>query len=184
MIGKLYKIFLSVCRCLYFKMKYGSKLDIEGILNLGERFHLNISRSGKMIIGDRLVTFQDVSLASSGDMKIGSHCFMNSNVSINCFEKIYIGNNCEFGNNIVIVDHDHDYRISNKQFISSPISIGSNVWIGANSVILRGTTIGDNCVIAAGSTVRGSIPDNHIYYESKERNVKVINREKRNESIN
>ena len=73
--------------------------------------------------------------------------------SVKSLEYIEIGDNCKFGNNLVIVDHDHNFRAygnhshQNPEFLSSPIRIGNNVWVGANVTILRGTTIGDNCVI-------------------------------------
>jgi acetyltransferase-like isoleucine patch superfamily enzyme len=43
------------------------------------------------------------------------------------------------------------------------VSIGRNVWIGANCVILPGTVIGDNAVIAAGAVVRGIVPANELW---------------------
>lgn len=43
-----------------------------------------------------------------------------------------------------------------------PIHIGNNVWIGMNVIILKGSVIGDNCVVAAGSVVKGVFPDNAI----------------------
>ena len=40
-----------------------------------------------------------------------------------------------------------------------PVTIGNNVFIGTKAVILKGTTIGDNCIVGAGSVVRGTFPD-------------------------
>ncbi len=59
-----------------------------------------------------------------------------------------------------MVDHDHD--TVNGGFVSAPIKIGDNVWIGANSVILKGVTIGNNAIIAAGSIVTKDVPANAI----------------------
>lgn len=42
------------------------------------------------------------------------------------------------------------------------VSIGNNVWLGARCIILKGVTIGDNSVIAAGSVVSGAIPENSL----------------------
>lgn len=53
------------------------------------------------------------------------------------------------------------------------VSIGNNVWIGANTVILRDSIIGDNAVIAAGSVVKGNIPPNTVYYLKREENFKT-----------
>ena len=99
---------------------------------------------------------------------IGEHCFFNVGCSVTCIESVTIGNGCTFGNNVVIVDHDHDFRNENRGcFVASPVSIGKNVWIGANTVILRGTKIGDNCVIGAGSVVKGDIPANSIVVQKR-----------------
>ena len=55
-----------------------------------------------------------------------------------------------------------------KKFKTAPVVIGNNVWIGANAIILRGTTIGDNSVIAAGSVVKGNVPSNTLLVQKKE----------------
>lgn len=68
------------------------------------------------------------------------------------------------------------------KFKTSPITIGSNVWIGANTLILRGTHIGDNCVVAGGAVIRGSYPANTVIiqkrkprsYISMEKPVRVL----------
>lgn len=46
--------------------------------------------------------------------------------------------------------------------IALPITVGNNVWIGANVAVLSGVTIGDNVVIGAGSVVTKSIPSNVV----------------------
>ena len=45
---------------------------------------------------------------------------------------------------------------------AKPISIGKNCFIGCNSIILKGTTLGDGCVVGAGAVVSGQFPDNSI----------------------
>jgi acetyltransferase-like isoleucine patch superfamily enzyme len=86
-----------------------------------------------------------------------------------CRKNIYIGSGTEFGTNVLIYDHDHDYRAGLKtdKFKESPVKIGNNCWIGANSVILRGTVLGNNCVIAAGSVIRGEYPDNSVIIQKR-----------------
>ncbi|WP_226995337.1 DapH/DapD/GlmU-related protein [Candidatus Symbiothrix dinenymphae] len=94
-----------------------------------------------------------------------------SGVKIGCFQNITIGDNCLFGANVLITDSDwhpidpakrqdlgDDYAATNKK----PVKIGNNVFIGVNTIILKGTTIGDNSVIGAGSVVSGNIPANVI----------------------
>lgn len=59
------------------------------------------------------------------------------------------------------------------KFQTSPIVIGNNVWIGANTLILRGTTIGDNCVVAGGSVIRGNYPADTVIVQKRTTEVIV-----------
>lgn len=77
---------------------------------------------------------------------------------------------------MLIYDHDHDFRAKNGlkelKYKTSPVEIGDNVWIGANTVILRGAKIGNNCVITASSVIKGEYPDNSIIVQK--RNTETI----------
>lgn len=52
------------------------------------------------------------------------------------------------------------------------LKLGKNCWIGANTVILRGTTIGDNCVIGAGSVLKGEYPARTILLQKREQEIR------------
>ena len=75
---------------------------------------------------------------------------------------ITFGANVWIGPNVVIVSANHDVDDYQKHVKSIPIEIGNNVWISANSVILPGVKIGSNVIIGAGSVVNHDIPDNCI----------------------
>lgn len=160
-------------RAVLFRITHWNILGKSSILEKG--FRVIVSKDSYLHIGDCFSTGGIVLLKVVGNSKlsIGSHCFFNNNTSITCHEGITIGENCKFGNNLVIVDHDHNYE-KGQGFVSCPITIGNNVWIGANVVILRGTQIGDNCVIAAGSIVKDSIPSNTLYYQERTSKGKTI----------
>ena len=68
----------------------------------------------------------------------------------------------------VLREHHYTYCI--------PVISGRNVWVGANVSILPGVTIGDNCVIGAGSVVTHSIPANSVTYGDKDREYFYKNR--------
>jgi len=75
---------------------------------------------------------------------------------------IIFGSNIRIGPNVCIASANHsqdDYDCHDK---GEPITIGDNVWISANAVILPGVQIGSNVIIGAGSVVTGSVPDNSI----------------------
>lgn len=159
---------LSLTKIATWKIRYRKKIHIPWIQNLGKNVAITIGDKGYMRIGVQTVAMSNCSITSSGYLSIGNKCFLNQNCTITCMEKIRIGNNCSFANNVVIVDHDHNYRIDKEKFICAPIEIGNDVWIGANCTILKGVSIGDHSVVAAGSTVRKSIPPHSVYYEKKE----------------
>jgi acetyltransferase-like isoleucine patch superfamily enzyme len=105
-----------------------------------------------------------------------------SGVSIYCENHIEIGSFCNFGGNVAIWDtdfHPIDYKLRRKGLEGTktgPIIIGDDVFIGANSIILKGVTIGDRSVIGAGSVVTKNIPNNEIWAGNpikKIRNIEV-----------
>ncbi|WP_261179253.1 DapH/DapD/GlmU-related protein [Anaerobacillus sp. CMMVII] len=68
-----------------------------------------------------------------------------------------------------INDHDHNYKNKDHQhLVIGEVFIGQNVWIGSNVVILKNTNIGDNSVIAAGSVVKGVVPENTLFVNKRE----------------
>ncbi len=107
---------------------------------------------------------------------IGNNTSVNSNNIIVCRESITIGDGVELSPGVQIYDHDHDFRaeggIHENKYKTAPVVIGNNVWVGANSIILRGTTIGDNCVIGAGCVVKGDYPSNTVIIQKRVTEVK------------
>ena len=62
-----------------------------------------------------------------------------------------------------IISANHDINdVARTQLSEEKVSIGDNVWIGANAIILPGVAIGNNCIIGAGSVVTKSFPSNCI----------------------
>lgn len=137
-------------------------LDNGGKLEIGERFKM---RDGAKI-----------RVRKGAICKIGKNTSVNCNNIITSRKKIIIGDNVQFSPNVQIYDHDHDFEIEGGikvgKYKTGSIEIGDNVWIGANAIILRGTKIGDNAVIAAGSIVKGEIPTGAIFIQKKNNEIK------------
>lgn len=97
---------------------------------------------------------------------------------IACHESITVGDNVQFSPNVQIYDHDHDYRaeggIGAMKYRTSPVVIGNDCWIGANTVILRGTELGDRCVVGAGCVLRGKYPSGSVIVQKRETTIKEI----------
>lgn len=94
-----------------------------------------------------------------------------SNSVVVASKSITIGSNVMIGGGCTIVDtdfHSMDYKDwftpnDEKNMQRSPIVIGDNVFIGMDSVILKGVTIGDGAIIAARSVVVKDIPENEVW---------------------
>lgn len=95
----------------------------------------------------------------------GKNCYMNYGCTILDVNKVTIGDNVMFGPNAGVYTATHPTnakeRTSGAEY-GLPISIGHNCWIGANTVICPGVSIGDNVVIAAGSVVNKNIPSDVV----------------------
>ncbi|NFG58750.1 acyltransferase [Clostridium botulinum] len=154
----------GVILLLIYHMCYRNRLCMPLSLSnsFKGKFILEIDNSGYVRIGKNLMIKGPTYISSikQGIINIGNSAFFNHNVSLTCINKIEIGNKCMFANNVVIVDHDHD--LINGGYSNSPIHIGNSVWVGANSVILQGVTIGDGAIIAAGSVVNKDVEANTI----------------------
>lgn len=97
---------------------------------------------GDVVIGDKT--------------RIGLHCTIIGPVTI--------GNNVNLAQGIVVTALNHNFtdctkRIDEQGILTKEVTIGNDVWIGANATILPGVTIGRHCVVAAGSVVTKDVPD-------------------------
>ena len=95
-----------------------------------------------------------VKVRKTGRLKIADGVSIGRWNSIVCHDSIRIGKNTILGPNVLIYDHDHAFNggngVEKKRFTTASIEIGDNCWIGANVVILKGTKIGNRCVVGAG----------------------------------
>ena len=103
-----------------------------------------------------------------GVITIGSGCGISGS-TIYAMDNISIGDNVLIGGNCKIIDNDFHSLSPSKRHNQKPedikkrpITIGNDCFIGANSIILKGTVLGRNCVVGAGSVVSGNWPDNSI----------------------
>lgn len=99
------------------------------------------------------------------NIEVGEWFFANYNLTILDVGKVTIGDYAQIAPNVAIYTAGHplhpDSRNSGYEY-GIDITIGNNVWIGGNCVILPGVHIGNNVVIGAGSVVTKDIPDNMI----------------------
>lgn len=171
MCGSWYKVLLK-----FMHVKYGKKLALKGIPFIYNQKGASISIGDNCIIKSSFLS-NLVGLYSrtiiltripGAIIEIGNNVGI-SGATIYARSKITIGDHTNIGGNVKILDNDFhpvdpQARINDdkEQIGTAPIQIGKNCFIGCNVLILKGSKIGDNCVVGAGAVVSGSFEDNCV----------------------
>lgn len=98
-------------------------------------------------------------------LHFGSYVYANFNLTVVDDGEIYVGDKVMFGPNVTIATANHPIEPglrSKAMQYNKAVHIGENVWVGANTVIVPGVSIGKNSVIGAGSVVTKDIPENVV----------------------
>ena len=182
---------LNILKTIYYSLRFGgrvfvgkAKIYIEGngeiafttskssimigvyttvatptVITLMNNAKLIVGHSVKINRGSKIVVHDN------GILKIDDNTYFNENARVHCRKMISIGKNCAIAWNTNILDTDiHTIQYSkDKSNVDRNIQIGNSVWVGANSTILKGSTIEDNCIIGANSLVKGYLKSNNIY---------------------
>ena len=144
----------SKIHCLIFKRKSGSYISI----------------GDDCLINGRLVTE-----TSNSKINISNNVFIGGNTILDCLNEIKIYENVLISYECILTDHDSHSTISEERKIdlerfqsnlmkwnevkNKPIIIKKNAWIGMRSIILKGVSIGEGSIVAAGSVVTKDVPD-------------------------
>jgi acetyltransferase-like isoleucine patch superfamily enzyme len=139
----------------------------------GVTIHNNCTFSGIDFLGKATIE-PYCRLNGDSTITIGDNFYMNANCHLQ--GEISIGKDVMIGPKTVIWGRDHgikkDTIMKNQPHIKKPITIGNDVWIGANVTILKGVNIGNGAVVGAGSVVIKDIPEYAIVVGNPARIVK------------
>ncbi len=122
-----------------------------------EPTHLAIQQGGQLNLNGRFDVFSGgtIGIQSGATLTLGSG-FANRNSWISCACEITIGEQVFIADQVIIRDWDGHTIVGRDN--KAPIRIGNHVWIGMRSIILKGVTIGDGAVVAAGAVVTKDVP--------------------------
>ena len=132
--------------------KENSKSKLETRFSLGHQSTFRIN--GDFTVGSG----SDIRVFNGGTLELnGGYC--TSDVQIVCFRKITIGKGCAIARGVIIRDTDAHQIISGQHEMTQEVIIGDHVWIGNRAIIMKGVTIGDGAIIAAGAIVTQDVPE-------------------------
>ena len=111
------------------------------------------------------------------NITIGRRVFINAGCHFQDHGGVTLGDGCLIGHNVVFATLDHGTAPEDRgAMYPAPIRLGKNVWVGSNSTILRGVTVGDNAIIAAGSVVTKDVAANTVVGGVPARHIRDIDR--------
>ncbi|REE27447.1 succinyltransferase-like protein [Winogradskyella pacifica] len=164
-------------------------VEKNAMFTAGANFHLEPYcmvrvHNSKWEIGDGVSISSYCQLYSrekgvEGKLIIGTSSNISNNTILDLSGDICIGENVAIANNCFIFTHNHDYTDKNLPSWKGglhiePVLIKDGCWIGANTKILPGVTIGERAVVAAGSVVTKSVPPNTIFGGNPAKLIKTI----------
>jgi len=118
------------------------------------------------IVGEKLknvAVFTPVYINYGKNLKIGKNVFINFDCTFLTLGGITIEDDVLIGPKVSLITENHPLEPQHRKgLIGKSILIKKNAWIGANSTILPGVTIGENAVVAAGAVVSKDVPDNFV----------------------
>ena len=175
LFNNVISVLYTMARMLILKLFRGKSLQVALIERFSPNvvFEMNKGANATIEKGVRVHSGTKIKVRKNAALFMGENAKINYNCIIACHNKISIGAGTEFGPSVYVYDHDHDYRAGLKEnkFLSAPVMIGKNCWIGANTVILRGTKLGDGCVVGAGCVIKGEYPAGSVIVQKRQTEV-------------
>ena len=136
-----------------------------GMVFIGKRVEL-YARTGyaRLVLGRWVHLGAENRLrAHEGTLRVGDKCVLGRDNTVNCYLDVEIGEGTIVADWVYVCDFDHVYDdihvpIKDQGIVKSPVRIGPDCWVGTKVTVLRGSTIGHGCVLAAHAVVRGDVP--------------------------
>lgn len=139
---------------------------------LGWNTRLSLGKMSQVVLGEHLVSDGRLVIIAgqNAHLSVGRRTYFNEGTMISCLDAVSIGEGCRFGPNVKVFDNDHCFSAQHgvsQEHTTAPVTIGDCCWLGANVTILKGTKIGENCVVGAGCVVKGEIPAGTLVTQSR-----------------
>ncbi|MDT8301036.1 MAG: acyltransferase [Sedimentisphaerales bacterium] len=168
------------------RLVWGWRLSALGSRSvLGRSLQVNNPRA--VAIGSRVTISDQFILAdlcpNQGKVPkifIGDGCIILYRFQCNAAQSVRIGRNVLIASNVLVTDSDHVIEPSglpvtkNNKFITRPVVIEDNCWIGQNAAILKGVTIGQSSIVGANSVVTHNVPSYSVAVGNPARIIKRL----------
>ncbi len=136
-----------------------------------------IRRNGRVNVGRYVKFYNDAKVSVCGEpgreavLEIGEYSAIGDRTEIHVGDRVTIGSRTLISWDCCIMDRDY-HAFDGDVEIKRPVTIGNHVWIGCNAMILKGVTIGDGAVVAAGAVVTKDVPPRAVLAGNPARVIK------------
>jgi acetyltransferase-like isoleucine patch superfamily enzyme len=168
-----------LARYALLKLRYGRRLQTDGICFVCPGVHLEIGRGATLRIG-RWAWIGDGSKirVHEGEVSIGAKTVMGQECTISAYQHVEIGRECIVADRVMLIDFDHgvvevERPIRLQGIYKRDVRVGHNVWIGYGACILRGVTVGDNSIVGTSTVVTRDVPANAVVGGSPARVIRM-----------
>jgi acetyltransferase-like isoleucine patch superfamily enzyme len=155
-------------RWLWLKLRWGRRLQTDGICFVGPGVELEIGRDAVLRLGRWSWIGHGTKIrVHEGECEIGAKTVLGQECTISAFQHVSIGRECIVADRVMLIDFDHgvvevERAIRVQGIYKRDVDVGSNCWIGYGVCILRGARVGDNVVIGSNSVVTKDLPSNAV----------------------
>ena len=168
-----------LARYVRLKLRYGRRLQTDGICFICPGVHLEIGQGATLRIG-RWAWIGDGSKirVHEGEVSIGAKTVMGQECTISAYQHVEIGRECIVADRVMLIDFDHgvvevERPIRLQGIYKRDVRVGHNVWIGYGACILRGVTVGDNSIVGTNTVVTRDVPENAVVGGSPARAIRM-----------
>lgn len=158
------KVFYKTLESLHHKLDAHFKNTFDRSLPFNEEISDRWERAKKLGFGEKSSIYDSAFVF--GDVKIGKNCWIGPFTIIDGSGGLSIGDNCTISVGVHLYSHDNLKQTLTGGAVEierSILVIGNNTYIGPQSIIAKGITIGSYCVVAANSFVNSDMENNTIY---------------------
>jgi len=157
-----------VARWLWLKLRWRGRLQTDGLCFVCRGVTLEIGRNATVSLGRWSWLGQGCKIrAHEGRVTVGAKSVLGQECTISAYQHVSIGRECIVADRVMLIDFDHgvvevERPIRQQGIYKRGVRVGHNVWVGYGACLLRGVTVGNNCVIGTNSVVNKDVPDDAV----------------------
>jgi acetyltransferase-like isoleucine patch superfamily enzyme len=170
--------FAMLIRLGWHKARLRKRLELDGVAFIRPGVRLDVGSSARLKLGRWVWIGEDTKIrVNEGQLSIGAKSVLGQECTMTCYQHISIGRECMVADRTMIIDFDHitddvEQSIRRQGIRKRDVRIGHNVWIGYGVCVLRGVSVGDNCVVGAASVLTCDAPPNAVLAGSPARVIR------------